>query len=636
MLRRTQPLQMSAGMRRILKNKGRVIDYIRQSVKAGTYRTSEELEQVMKERNDSEDDLRVVMRRFRQDIIRGSQIHDYPIEYRILEQHPPIPDPPVIPKKYLRTMPKEPNPVEPLVEKYFRRQHHVEEEETTQLSVEEYYRRLLGVPAPSLAGSSGLSSSLALKPASLQKAYAAAITHYKLQRTKNMSDDEALKAVDELLKEQEKTEITISGKRANAVADTNARMLASKYDMRNTKSTMQQDYVEESNKSDSEKTLDSIFSDNPRIVEGMMRWSDRLQAVPYREWTVGSSTALDHWIARCILGLSEETWWSVVEGEEHAAVGRDIVAVREALFPETCGTLASHDEEQEYSEEGEEDLSAHGKTVEELLASLGALTSSDDTRAPVTKHQAPSPTPEVDQLVDQLQVWRQKHSKKSFTQWSGDEQAAFDKWLRNEYVAQVMPGPQGDIDFTATREALLSDPPIDSRAESDAFWDALQDERTVLAWLEQTGKENLPAPAAPWIPSGFWTLDESEQVERLLNLGALRPLLDEYATPAGRAAFLQEHLRTLLTGVPMEHFVRDEYGPIEASEIGEKEGRYSMENQAFGENAKEVLQAWNQQKAGRAKYEERLFQTGRLGLRYSDALPSENDILDTLKDDKQN
>lgn len=633
MLRRTQPLQMGAGMRRILKNKGRVIDYIRQSVKAGTYRTSEELEQVMKERNDSEDDLRVVMRRFRQDIIRGSQVHDYPIEYRILEQHPPIPDPPVIPKKYLRTMPKEPNPVEPLVEKYYRRQQRVEDEESTELSLDDYYRRLLGVPAPSLGGSSGSSTSLALKPASFQKAYAAAITHYSLQRTKNMSDEEAMQAVDELLKEQEKTEIYVSGERAQAVANSNARMLAQRFAPK-PKNSKTDESFEEPNSPDSDKTLESIFVDNPRLIEGMMRWSDRLQAVPYREWTVGSSTALDHWIARCILVLSEETWWSAVEGEEYAAVGRDIVAVREALFPETGGSLAGQQEDSEYNEIEEEDISSNGKTVEELLASLGALKITDETKTTAAEQQEPFPR-EVDQLVDQLQVWRRKRSKHPYAKWSSEEQGAFDMWLRNEYVAQVMPGSQGEIDFTATREALLADPPIDSRGESDAFWDALQDERTAQAWLEQNNEKNLPAAAAPWIPSGFWKLSESEQMERILNLGALRPLLDEYATPSDRAAFLQEHLATLLTGVPMEHFVRDELGPIEASEIGEKEGRYSMEKQAYGESANTVLQAWNQQKAGRAKYEERLFQTGRLGLRYSDELFPEDEISDTTQGDKR-
>jgi hypothetical protein len=635
MLRRTPPLQMSAGMRRILKNKGRVIDYIRQSVKAGTYRTSEELEQVMKERNDSEDDLRVVMRRFRQDIIRGSQVHDYPIEYRILEQHPPIPDPPVIPKKYLRTMPKEPNPVEPLVEKYYRRQQRVEEEESTQLSVEEYYRRLLGVPAPSLAGSSGSPTSLALKPASLQKAYAAAITHYKLQRTQNMSDEEAVQAVDELLKEQEKTEIQVSGQRAQAVAKTSARMLGKQFAPKTKPNTTDEDF-EQTKALGFDKTLDSIFEDNPRLIEGMMRWSDRLQAVPYREWTVGSSTALDHWIARCILGLSEETWWSVVEGEEYAAVGRDIVAVREALFPETGGSLVAQQEDEENDEIEEEEISTSGKTVEELLASLGALKVTDDAaKTSVPQEQEPVPH-DLDQVVDQLQVWRQKQLKSPYAQWSSEEQTSFDSWLRNEYVAHVMPGSQGEIDFTATREALLSDPPIDSRAESDAFWDALQDERTARVWLEEHSEERLPAAAAPWIPAGFWKLAESEQLERILNLGALRPLLDEYATPSGRAAFLQEHLATLLTGVPLEHFVRDDLGPIEASEIGKKEGRFCMEKQAFGENANVVLQAWNQQKAGRAKYEERLFQTGRLGLRYSDKLPSENEISDDNEGDKRN
>ena len=76
------------GQRRILKRKGSVLEYIRQAVESGVYRTDEELEKVWKERRESALELRVIMNRFRQDIVRGSNIHDYPIEYLIHEQHP--------------------------------------------------------------------------------------------------------------------------------------------------------------------------------------------------------------------------------------------------------------------------------------------------------------------------------------------------------------------------------------------------------------------------------------------------------------------------------------------------------------------------------------------------------------------
>lgn len=92
-LRRLRMASTVGGMRRILKHKGTVPNYIRQAVETGVYRSNEELEKVWKERRESADDLKTVMRRFRQDIVRGSSIQDYPVEYLILKQHPPVPDP---------------------------------------------------------------------------------------------------------------------------------------------------------------------------------------------------------------------------------------------------------------------------------------------------------------------------------------------------------------------------------------------------------------------------------------------------------------------------------------------------------------------------------------------------------------
>lgn len=76
------------GQRRILKRGISVLDYIRKAVETGVYRTETELAKLRKDRRESSEDLRVIMRRFRQDIVRGSHIHDYPVEYLIHEQHP--------------------------------------------------------------------------------------------------------------------------------------------------------------------------------------------------------------------------------------------------------------------------------------------------------------------------------------------------------------------------------------------------------------------------------------------------------------------------------------------------------------------------------------------------------------------
>jgi hypothetical protein len=71
-----------------------------------------------------------------------------------------------------------------------------------------------------------------------------------------------------------------------------------------------------------DRNLAILYSDNQRSFEGMITWTKRLQAVPYRQWTVGASTALDHWIAKRVLGLSEETWLSLLEGDSPELMGR--------------------------------------------------------------------------------------------------------------------------------------------------------------------------------------------------------------------------------------------------------------------------------------------------------------------------
>jgi hypothetical protein len=316
-----------AGQRRILKRQESVVQYIRKAVESGVYRTADELALVRKERATGTDDLRVIMQRFRQDIVRGSYIHDYPTEYLILEQHPPIPDPPRTPIKFLRQLQPPPNPVERLTKKYLQRQEQQHNPSSPQrnsnsdhgsssapTSSEEYYRRLLGVQAASSSSSSlafAADSSLRQKPARVQRAYAAAIAHYQLQRSEaDLSDAQAMHRVDEMLAQQVRSEhaaasrartTVVAKHRDNAVVatkqtvtrDTTATSTSTGtattsdgamypflppgfHDIGATHSSTQATSSNDggsgsgSTSSSGTSTWDSIFSDNPRTVQAMM------------------------------------------------------------------------------------------------------------------------------------------------------------------------------------------------------------------------------------------------------------------------------------------------------------------------------------------------------------------------------
>jgi hypothetical protein len=212
------------GQRRILKRGIPVDEYIQKAVISGTYRTTEELEEVAKERYDNPDDLRNIMRRFRQDIVRGSNVQDYPDEYLILTQHPPIPDPPQTPKRLLHKLLR---PQESHVEKWTKRymakfcqdyngwsnahksadQYDADVDPTGATTkgrggpdhpttADEFYRRLYGAQSAQAKqykgqqkqglppyGSKDPVTPLSQKPAIIQTAYAAALHHYQLQHT---------------------------------------------------------------------------------------------------------------------------------------------------------------------------------------------------------------------------------------------------------------------------------------------------------------------------------------------------------------------------------------------------------------------------------------------------------------------
>jgi hypothetical protein len=115
-------------------------------------------------------------------------------------------------------------------------------------------------------------------------------------------------------------------------------------------------------------------------------------ARPRQSWTIGASTTLDHWMARQILGLSEDTWQACLEATDTTllTIVRDIIATRQALFPKTtldedqnetalikakeAELLIHNNKEDDVVAEGEEQKKKSGEnSIEELLASLSGL-----------------------------------------------------------------------------------------------------------------------------------------------------------------------------------------------------------------------------------------------------------------------
>ena len=204
-----------------------------------------------------------------------------------------------------------------------------------------------------------------------------------------------------------------------------------------------------------------------------------------------------------------------------------------------------------------------------------------------------------------------------------------------------------------TREALLSGTPR-TKEESDIFWSGLEDETKADLFLEKLLAKG-PPDGLTENEKIFWTLPYSQQLEKLLNLGAVRPLYDEYMPDDERRDFLRRYGDSLLDGVELDHLVPDPQGNVTGMDLGieairtwgiGKEDRFKLvklpyrsgladkvgnddsdgeesSNDAAMERSRALFRAWNQQKAGRARYEEAMFVRGDLGLSYGSKTANE-------------
>ena len=666
-------------------------------------------------------------------------IIDYPTEHEILSLNPPLPTPPRTPvrirKKLLadkrrraeklkkeqkrkgiraEEMGRATPSLDKLVKGYLRRH----EDKLRQgmspsqsRKEEEYYSQLLlGRQAASADNSaskekfmspSSLRTAMGRKSMLVENAYAFALRQQQvmLQGNEPSTEEDSIEKVEQILREEAATNRK-GGRKATQ-------------DIEKWRTEQSDDDGAAKKNVDGgsdESTVPSILHDRPRSIRALNIWSSRLQSIPYSRWTIGAATALDHWIAREVLQMDENTWQLVlagggtdayVEGMDTLPGGetkmglrdrmRDIVTVRGALFPETLSDSGSaSDARGVITGELDDELSETDKSIDELLASLGSSVDDDSgdlfkfddddgDDATASVDDVNSNDEEIESIMDELQVWRERNESSPYESWDNDRKAEFDvsipllllsiiialpflistlvcfwqQWI-DKYVATLSPEAAGSsVDKDATRIALLSERPNDG-TKTKEFWSNVRTETEAELFLEDYRKhaeEKLQSlnNASSQTDEEKKTTSELQailavpferQLQKILDMGTLRPVLDDYAPGAERNAFLEKYTPIFLEGLVMEHLVPDPNGPIGlddlSSEIREEmskqwlpgaglntdqEPRFSIEMIAYGtdefattraERARDLYRLWNEHKASRARFEEAMFKKGYL------------------------
>mmetsp|Transcript_1291 Transcript_1291/g.3286 ORF Transcript_1291/g.3286 Transcript_1291/m.3286 type:complete len:658 (-) Transcript_1291:69-2042(-) len=638
-------ISTSHGQIRILKHSTPdLLSYIQKAVQTGVYRSSDEIEEMNQKLRDNPSDLR----RVRWNVQRGSKIQDYPKEYEILSLNPPAPFKPKIPvkdqKKIYNKYVQENRPTDRLAQNYLNRQQHTDRDSSEPLTADEYYRRLLGSNKAPKA-----ESAMGAKSAMIAKAYAVAVKQYEVMRTGNLSEKEAMEKVEELLAQDDLEEKTSSRNKAKdlqqktqlasaddtGVGDVVVQRAQTAFPGAKPRDEILSKRANERDgtAADYDTAVSMLYSENQRSFEGMINWTKRLQAVPYEKWTVGASVSLDHWIAKRVLGLSEETWLALLEGNspELMGRGRDIVMARRALFPETViesDFQAAVDDESS----GMGDESAAEDDLDALLATLEGWNSSDNqeqSSQATTKSTDDSSASLEEKLTEELQLFRRQHAEQNYDGWSPEKKKEFMSWLETFVASQIPESSLGRVDLEETRKNILDTPPQE-KEDADDFWNSLEDETSAEVFLQSLLEENKKTGSE----HSFFELDYKTQLERLVNLGTIREIANEYATEADRSKFLTRYGDYLLEGVQFDHLIPDPSGPISGSDLGqhlqekygiEQSDRFSLKKMQYGaegfnsdasKNARTLFMIWNQFKAGRAHYEEQLFKKGLLGLTY--------------------
>jgi len=698
-------------MRRILKRRLPVPKFIELAVKAGTYKTPSIRPNYLG-LHDDPSKLDQLSRHQREEqrvkLTRG--ILDYPKEYEILKTNPPLPTPPKTPvrlrkwvaaekqkrkhqkKKERRNLQllglldnkqeemREVPGMDVLVRGYLRR--YDDKVNTGDLTAsqreQKYYSKLLLGSEDVKKAEEHNATIMGRKSRLIENAYEFALRQQQvlLQGDVRTMRESAAK-VEELLemearsnrKEGHEVAGTIKQWRKENREEDIVRTVAS-----TSKTTSGEDDAENNNDNgNGTDSLPSILHSKPRSIRALSIWAARLRSIPYSQWSIGAATALDHWIAREVLNMDENTWSLILEGggadvsklnvlnggETRGGVldrMRDVVMTREALFPETIVGGSGGG-----SGEAADDLTSEledetNKSIDALLASLGSFDDDiddefkfDDSSNNDTKDNGETDKVEVEveAIMNELQVWRQKNVESPYENWDDDTTKEFDQWMEKYISTLSSDSSSSDIDMEATRKALLSQPPIDSDSSKD-FWtkirteteaeNFLQDYRTraekKLSTLRDSSSSLSDADKALQEElQAILSVPYKHQLHKLVNMGSLRPILDEYTNNSDRQNFLEKYSSIFLEGLELEYLVPDPHGPIALEDLGpnlreeyaelysspREDIRFRIDKMTYGtdeygteraQRARDLYRMWNEHKSERARFEEALFRKG--------------------------
>ena len=337
---------------------------------------------------------------------------------------------------------------------------------------EEYYSNLLlGANAQAeaeqvkakFANPSSLQTAMGRKSRLVENAYAFALKQQQVMLAggdvdsddfRILSEEEGAQRVEELLKEEARKNRSEGHETAEDVEEWQA--------------GQQQKDGEEVSSKDEKNSLPSILHDRPRAIRALNIWTARLAAIPYSRWTIGASTALDHWLAREVLQMDELVWQQVLEGGGTDAYAegmeglpggetrrglidrmRDIVLVRGALFPETLRESSPREvaagneligDLDEGLDEGSSSANATEKSIDDLLASLGEFDDDDDDMLGLfgddkeeddkddnnEDESGAASSEKLASIMDELQVWRERNASSPYEAWDADRKDEFD------------------------------------------------------------------------------------------------------------------------------------------------------------------------------------------------------------------
>ena len=225
--------------------------------------------------------------------------------------------------------------------------------------------------------------------------------------------------------------------------------------------------------------------------------------------------------------------------------------------------------------------------------------------------------------------------------------------------------PEADassVDKEATRISLLFERPVDTEKTKE-FWSNSGTETDAELFLKDYRSSAEAKLNTLWSEAATLTDEQKEtqleletilsvpfdiQLDKLVNMGTLRPILDEYAPGKERKSFLEKYAPIFLEGLEMEHLIpdpdgaigiedlsgslRDEFSKEWTPEAGRQEPRFSIRMVAYGtdeygtsraERSRELYRLWNEHKVNRAKFEEKLFKKGMyVGIEEDGTLPN--------------